>query len=381
MRDGAGLCELLILALPDRPAARHISPMRKEIFRMSRDEAVGFLERAPFIHVAGVSADGAPVLKTVNAVVLEGMLAFHGAPAGEKLDIVGREVVASAEEVVASIPSWFVDAERACPATTWYRSVQLHGVLAPIEDRAVKARVLAALMAKFQPEGRHVPITADHPLYKKALDGILVVGVALERLDGKAKVGQNRSPEEVARIAGHLWTRGAPGDVRAIRDLLVANDDRGVPAPEFLAAPAGVTLACAPLEREIDEVAALLAGEGWNEGIPLARIGDAQRGSTAHVLARDETGRVIASARALSDGSKHAWIFDVVTTPSWRRQGVGRALLRLLLDHPSLRGCTFVHLHTRDRTEFYARFGFRDVGQVARPFGTSTEMVLTRVRA
>ena len=97
------------------------------------------------------------------------MLAFHGARAGEKMEGIGRHAVVAAHEVIAEIPSWFLDAERACPATTYYVSAQAHGPLRAITSQERKARVLAALMTKYQPEGRHVPISANHPLYRKAI--------------------------------------------------------------------------------------------------------------------------------------------------------------------------------------------------------------------
>ncbi|MEZ4308591.1 MAG: pyridoxamine 5'-phosphate oxidase family protein [Polyangiaceae bacterium] len=103
------------------------------------------------------------MLRTLNAVVDEGALCFHGAPVGEKMEALGRTAVVCAEEIVASIPSYFLDPERACPATTLYRSAQAHGILTEVTSPERKARVLAALMAKYQPEGKHVPITADHP--------------------------------------------------------------------------------------------------------------------------------------------------------------------------------------------------------------------------
>ena len=65
-------------------------------------------------------------------------------------------------------------------------SVQVHGRIERVEDPVVKARVLAALMAKFQPEGGHVPIDGDHPLYRKAIAGIQqhCAGVTSIVLDG-----------------------------------------------------------------------------------------------------------------------------------------------------------------------------------------------------
>ena len=54
---------------------------------------------------------------------------FHGSPRGEKNAWIGREAVVTAHEIVAEIPSYFVDPRRACPATTFYESAQLRGVV------------------------------------------------------------------------------------------------------------------------------------------------------------------------------------------------------------------------------------------------------------
>jgi predicted FMN-binding regulatory protein PaiB len=183
-----------------------------------------------------VSEAGAPILRVVNAVLDGDAIAFHGAPAGEKMEGLGRAVVASAHETVARIPSWFLDPERACPATTYYLSAQAHGTLREVTDPVRKAAVLAALMAKYQPEGRHVPVTADHPLYAKAIRGLLVAEVRIDRLDCKAKLGQNRTPEDRARVLEALARRGAPGDARAIETILRRSPD--LPRPSLLEDPA-----------------------------------------------------------------------------------------------------------------------------------------------
>jgi nitroimidazol reductase NimA-like FMN-containing flavoprotein (pyridoxamine 5'-phosphate oxidase superfamily)/ribosomal protein S18 acetylase RimI-like enzyme len=335
-----------------------VRPMRKEIFRMDRPAALAFLERAPVVHLASTGDDGAPVFRTVHGVVVDGALAFHGAPAGEKTEAIGREAVACAEEIVAGIPSYFIDPERACPATTFYRSVQVHGRIERIDDPGAKARVLAALMAKFQPEGGHVPIEAGHPLYQKAIAGILVLGISLERLDGKAKLGQNRTPEERCRLIEKLWQRGLPGDPRAIELLRAANP--GIPEPAFLRAPEGATLVCSLPEADAAAAAELLYDAYWNEGIPREAIARAHPGSIAWVGARDASGALIGTARAIGDGAKRAWVYDVMVAPSFRGKGLGEAVVRLLLDHPAVRATGHVYLTTRDADGFYERFGFVD---------------------
>jgi nitroimidazol reductase NimA-like FMN-containing flavoprotein (pyridoxamine 5'-phosphate oxidase superfamily)/ribosomal protein S18 acetylase RimI-like enzyme len=350
--------------------------MRREIFRMERAEALALLAEAPFVHLAATTTDGAPLHRTVNAVLVDGVLAFHGAPAGEKLEALGRPAVASVEELVAPIPSYFVDPERACPATTLYRSVQVHGTLEPVHDAERKARVLAALMRRFQPEGGHVPIAVDHPLYLRTIEGLLVVQLPLAQLDGKAKLGQNRAPDEVARLLSRLWARGLPGDPRAVELVRAANPR--APTPPFLVAPDGVRLDCAPGSRDADRAAALLADGYWSSGLDSATIARAQLGASAWVGARDASGRLIATARAVSDGVKWAAVFDVMVDAAFRGRGVGEAVVRLLLDHPRVRGARRVWLGTRDAQPFYARLGFVEGRMVPPRTYPTTEMVLDR---
>jgi nitroimidazol reductase NimA-like FMN-containing flavoprotein (pyridoxamine 5'-phosphate oxidase superfamily)/predicted N-acetyltransferase YhbS len=321
---------------------------------MERAAALAVLERAQVVHLATTAADGRPILRTVHGVLTDGAIAFHGAPAGEKMAGLGRPCVLSAEEIITQIPSYFVDPDRACPATTYYLSVQVHGTLEPVEDPVTKARALAALMARFQPEGGHIPVDSAHPLYRKAIDGLLVARVSLERLDGKSKLGQNRSPEEIARMLELLWQRGAPSDPRAIDLVRAANPAAATPA--FLAAPA--QLVCAPDTPE--EAAELLREAYWNQGVSREQIIRSHRNATAWVAARDGSGRMIATARALADGAKVAWIYDVMVAPGWRGRGLGEALMRLLLNHPMVRGARTVLLATRDAQPFYSRFGFEE---------------------
>src|SRR5690242_21492519 len=100
---------------------------RERFFRMDAGEAVAFLAAAPVVHLASTTPDGAPLVRTLHGVIVDDALCFHAAPVGEKHEALGRAVVLAAEEIVATVPSYFLDPERACPATTLYRSVQLHG--------------------------------------------------------------------------------------------------------------------------------------------------------------------------------------------------------------------------------------------------------------
>jgi nitroimidazol reductase NimA-like FMN-containing flavoprotein (pyridoxamine 5'-phosphate oxidase superfamily)/predicted N-acetyltransferase YhbS len=367
---------------------------REELYGMTRGEALAFLRSAPVIHVASINRAGMPVLRTVHGVVVDDYIAFHGSPEGEKTECDGRPVVLSAEEIVAQIPSYFIDPVKACPATTYYRSVQVHGVLQPIDDPIESALVLQQLMEKFQPEGGHKTITAEDPIYKGAVKNLMISKVSLQHLDGKAKLGQNRKPEELQRIIEALWRRGGASDLRAITLLRHANPS--VTDPVFLQAPTGPhslpteasdprqptrKFCVTPTEQDAIEAAALLRDTYWNTNVSQDQLVRAHLSATAWLCVHDEAGRVVASARAISDQSKWSIIYDVIVAPQLQRTGIGQALFKLLLDHPMVRGAIGVRLGTRDAQTFYEKFGFVDV--LTRPLRAykTTEMLLLRSRA
>ena len=76
---------------------------------------------------------------------------------------------------------------------------------------ARRGLVLAALMRKFQPEGGFVPIAHDHPLYEKAIAGILVVAVPLAEIEDLPEFQDFdliSNPELcVMEVSPEIWSR------------------------------------------------------------------------------------------------------------------------------------------------------------------------------
>lgn len=358
--------------------------MRKEIYRLDDAAARRLLAGAPVVHLASTTVDGLPLLRALHSVFLDGGLYFHGAPAGEKLEAIDRPAVVCAETVLAEIPSYFPDPERACPATTYYESVQAHGTLRKVTDDAEKAAALQALMQKYQPEGGHQPIRADDPLYKKAVAGVLVLRLDVQHLDGKAKLAQNRSPAELRSVLSQLWQRGRAEDPRAIdRVAAVLAERQGRAAlPDFLRGPRETLLCCAlgtdDAEADADAAADLLTDAYWNTWPTRDQLRQSHLGATAWVGARDLGGRLVATARALSDGGKFALIYDVMVAAAWRGQGLGDAVVGLLLQHPRLRHAPRIWLRTRDAMDFYRRYGFVTTDDLPPSPVNSTDMWLIR---
>ena len=62
-----------------------------------------------------------------------------------------------------------------------------------------------------------------------------------------------------------------------------------------------------------------------------------------------------------------AQIYNIAVSPEFRRNGIGEALLRHLIDKAEQDGCVFVTLEVRDGNdaamELYKKLGFREVGR------------------
>lgn len=63
-------------------------------------------------------------------------------------------------------------------------------------------------------------------------------------------------------------------------------------------------------------------------------------------------------ARAVTDRATTAWLADVIVDEAVRGEGVGKAMVGFLIDHPELAGLRRWGLNTRDAHAVYKPFGF-----------------------
>ena len=73
--------------------------------------------------------------------------------------------------------------------------------------------------------------------------------------------------------------------------------------------------------------------------------------------------RQVAFARVITDRAVFAYLSDVFVVPDYRGQGVGKALVRAILDHQDLQGVSVFLLRTRDAHGLYEPFGFERVSR------------------
>jgi GNAT superfamily N-acetyltransferase len=69
--------------------------------------------------------------------------------------------------------------------------------------------------------------------------------------------------------------------------------------------------------------------------------------------------RMVGFTRVISDRTYRATIWDVIVAESHRKRGIGRGMMRRVLDHPDLASVSMFVLLTKDKHRFYEMFGFR----------------------
>lgn len=98
----------------------------------------------------------------------------------------------------------------------------------------------------------------------------------------------------------------------------------------------------------------------WWNGIARARVEAAIAGS--EIVGAYADGQ-IGFARAVTDRATFAWIADVFVVGAWRGRGVGRAMVRDLIERPALRPARQILLGTRDAHGVYAALGFAPLAE------------------
>ncbi len=104
------------------------------------------------------------------------------------------------------------------------------------------------------------------------------------------------------------------------------------------------------------EMKATLHSDAFDNGRSPEQLKNSFENSYATCIAYADN-RIVGTARVLSDGVCNAYVIDVWTLTAYRRQGIARAMMQILLD--KLKG-QHVYLFTDDVTEFYKKLGFTE---------------------
>jgi len=115
-----------------------------------------------------------------------------------------------------------------------------------------------------------------------------------------------------------------------------------------------------PGRIDVDAVWAFMSTQAyWARWRDRASVERQLHGAWRVVGAYRDTGEMVGFARAMSDGVALAYLADVFVVDDARGQGVGKALVRAMIDDGP--GAEFRWmLHTADAHDLYRRFGFRE---------------------
>jgi GNAT superfamily N-acetyltransferase len=117
-----------------------------------------------------------------------------------------------------------------------------------------------------------------------------------------------------------------------------------------------------PSEVDHDVVCRWLAEDSyWATGRARAVHDRSIAGSALVVGVLDGDGATVGFCRVVSDGATFAWLADVFVHPAHRGRGLGKHLVRAVVEHPSMQEVGRIVLATKDAHGLYAGFGFEPV--------------------
>lgn len=108
---------------------------------------------------------------------------------------------------------------------------------------------------------------------------------------------------------------------------------------------------------QIETIHSLLKEAYWCKGIPKTTLQAAIDGSLCFGVYQGL--RQVAFARVVTDKATFAWLCDVIVNEKDRGQGISKALVKFIVEHPDLKGLRRICLATKDAHELYAKFNFK----------------------
>lgn len=176
-----------------------------------------FVRAAELGRFVTVGPDDIPHIGLYPFVYLESSIEMHVNRNDEQLaDIRLRpKCLFEIDEVLGTIPSYWVHPENAVMATAYHRTVIFECEAVVSEDASVLAAQQARIMARYQPQGGFRAVSADDPLYSGAIAHIAALQLEIKNCRVKFKLGQNRSAQQRVKIVEELRGRGRFMDERA----------------------------------------------------------------------------------------------------------------------------------------------------------------------
>ena len=95
----------------------------------------------------------------------------------------------------------------------------------------------------------------------------------------------------------------------------------------------------------------------YSTGLPVERFALVLENSLCFSVYHE--GKQVGFARVISDYTEFASLWDVFIDEPYRKQGLGKAMMKYILEHPRLRGIFRWFLMTEDAHGLYQKYGFK----------------------
>jgi len=167
--------------------------------------------------LATIGEDGYPYITPVNFVSYEGIIYFHCAPKGEKLDNLIRDPHVCFE---VDVPLSYMNIDSypgrpICQLHQFYHCVIIRGSAAIVTESSKKVAALNNLIIKHEAKENFEQVTDEMPGFKACK----VIEITPVSISAKSDLGQN-IPEEIrSAIAKYFAKRNQLGDAETVKAM------------------------------------------------------------------------------------------------------------------------------------------------------------------
>ena len=112
-----------------------------------------------------------------------------------------------------------------------------------------------------------------------------------------------------------------------------------------------------PARVDIAQLLSLYHITWWAKERTMEQVQRALEHSRPIITAWDGP-KLVGFTRVISDLTYRATIWDVIVADTHQKRGIGREMMRRVLDHPDLETVTMFVLLTKDQHRFYEHLGF-----------------------
>jgi predicted FMN-binding regulatory protein PaiB len=185
-----------------------------------------FVARQELGRFVTVGADGQPHIGLYPFLLAGERIEIHLHRSDEQLDDLRTNTRCAFEvdEVHGTVPSHWAHPTNAMFATAFHRTVVFQCEAEVSEDAEVLAAQQQRLMARYQSDGGHAPVTTAHAMYRGAFNQISALTLTVRERKVKWKLAQNRDRARREKLIAELRSRGRPTDAGAADALQWALD-------------------------------------------------------------------------------------------------------------------------------------------------------------